>query len=95
MTFYWSPRSMPELRHYPLRMQDAIVHRAIRTLSVSFWSGLLVVGFIVGAGALGVVVAITLGSIAGLVFSGVVCLFVKPMLLNLARPRIKEILRQM
>ena len=95
MSFYWSEKSVPELRHLPKAVRGWVVQRAIQTLPVTFWSGLLIVAFMLGGGTAGVVAGITLGRPVGWLVAVALCLLIKPLLLNLARPRIRELLERM
>jgi hypothetical protein len=91
MGFYWSARSIPELRDFSAAERKLIVQEAFRTLRISFWSALLVIGFMAIAVATGLIVGINFDKKAGFIVALPFCLFVKPMLLNLALPRIREL----
>jgi hypothetical protein len=92
MAFYWSTKSIPELRALPPGVRKEVVERAIRTFSVTFWSAMLITGFMIGGVGVAVLVGITVGWLAGALLGEALCLFGKPLVLNLARPRIRELL---
>src|SRR5262249_57364062 len=94
MAFCWYPNSVPGLRDLTPEVRREVVDRAIRTFPVSFWSGFLVVSLMLGGAAGSVVVGILFGDTAGLLAVLPLCLFVWPLLINLARPRMREILQQ-
>jgi hypothetical protein len=94
MRFYWSAKSVPELRHLPPEVRHWVVHHALGTTRVTFWSGLLVVAFLLGGIALGIMAGITIGDEAGLLVGEALCLLAYPLLLNVARPRIRELLQR-
>src|SRR5262249_59527283 len=91
MAFYWSARSLPELRQFSAAERERIVQEALRTLPVSFWSGLLVISFMATVSTIGIMVAIALGKIAVFILELPLLLLVKAMLLNLARPWIRQL----
>jgi hypothetical protein len=94
MAFYWSTSSLPELRDFSSAERERIFQAALRTLPISFWGGLLVISFMFGASAIGIMVAITFGEIlAVLILELPILLLCRAMLLNLARPRIQQLAR--
>lgn len=92
MCFYWTVNSLPELRDLPAPLRHQIAYKAMGALRVSFFSGLVVVVYALGAAVAGSILGILFGKLIALIAIVPMCLFVKPLLLNLARPQIREIL---
>jgi hypothetical protein len=95
MNFYWSIDSLPELRDVPAKLRHQIAEEAIQRLRVSLFSGTVIIGFMLATGAAALIIAITIGNPFVVLVSHPVFHLIKPLLLNLARSQIREMLDRM
>ncbi len=95
MPIYWSARSIPELRHLPKEEREWIVARATRDPPVTFRSGLLFVALLLVYLAVCGAFALTLGQATGMLAAVLQAPLWEVFLLNLARPKIRELAARM
>jgi len=92
MSFYWSVNSLPELRDVPAYLRTQVANKAIGRLRVTFFSGIAIIAFMLAGSAAGLATGITVGKFFALLVMLPFFSLVRPLLLNLARSQIREML---
>jgi hypothetical protein len=91
MRIYWLPSQIPELKTMPKEMRQEIVEEALHSIPVSAWNLFSFVAVITPIVAAGLATAITWGMWIKYVYLIVALPVLWVWSLNVARPRIREI----
>jgi hypothetical protein len=96
MNFYWSVNSLPELCNVPPHLRHQIVNKAIAEMHFSFLRSMAIVGSVLTFGAASITVLMTVPApfaevLLLLLLKPMSCIFVRPLLLNLARSHLSAI----